>query len=590
MPSERSFRIMKRMVTVQKPTDPEQLQNGSNFYGNFERSVIMKKRKIAAILMTLTMTCGMIFGCSAKIDVPEVSQEETEEPAEEAKEMTEAETEETEEKTEAEEEASADEKEAEAEADEEENSGEIAVKISSLTYETKIENFDGRTDLLEITDDGHEKLKEGVDGWFKKYRSDFEEKCAEFEKDADEERKMIEEESSGQDEEVYMPNYSLDYSISVARSDESMFSVVISEYSFTGGAHGGTYLYGVNFDTKTGQVIENSTFDASADSIKEYIIKCIKASDKKVDDILFPEWEETVDTMFSKGMKDGAFWFNGNGMTYVFQQYDIAPYAAGIQTFDIPYVDMKDFPDEYKVAGTFYAADISSEGFASFLDIDGDGKEEKLFLESETDENTYYSNFTLHIGDKKLEVESDYYYYCEPRFVHSSEGDYFFFTVTSDNDFNRILMYSAEGDFEKIDELDGSFKTIEDGKAVVASRHDAFGTWSVNKDYTYDKKGLHTNEKIDRIDNDPRTKDGATGITLLKDLEYSEKAGDYKDVKTLKKGSVIYPVSDSGTELGFVTEDKKEGFFEYTHEPGEGGRKVDGVPEDEMFEGMPYAG
>ena len=536
-------------------------------------------------MISLCLTAGMITGCNGNINMPEQPQgsETTPETTEMAAETGSQKPEE------AVPEESSD---TAAAYTAEEASDEITYKISSFSYSSGTDNFDGRTDLLEITGSGHEKLKHSVDEWFNKYKADFEKKCAEFEDEAKEGRRAYEEENSGSNENAsaYLPYFALDYSVSVERADDGMLSLRLSEYSYSGGAHGSRYEYGANFDTQTGALIDNTEFNDSAASVREYIIKSIKASDKDVQDLLFPEWEDTINTIFASGMKDSSFWFDGSGMIYAFQQYDIVPYSEGIQLFEIPYGDMNGFPEKYTVDGEFFTTNISPAGYVKFIDLDGDGKEDRLWLSRETDENTYYSSYILHVNDKKLEVESNYYYYCAPKFVHSSEGNFFMLTVTSDNDYNTILMYSAEGDFQKIDELDGSFSSIEDGKAVISQRHDAFGTWTVYKNYTYDTKGFSTDETIDRLYNDPRTKENATGLTLLKDLKYSDISGDYTNTKTLEKGSVIYPVSDSGTELGFVTEDGKEGFFEYTYKNGDGGRKVDGVNEFDMFSELPYAG
>ncbi len=542
----------------------------------------MKKKQIIVMLTALTVAAGMLFGCTANVDFPdqgsdkeEVSETEEEEPAEAE---DKADQSADEEKTEAEEDASA-----------EEEAGEITYVIKSVTYDTKIDNFGGRTDILEITDNGHDKLKKAVDEWFEKYRSDFEAQCAEFESDAEEAKKMAEEDGGDDDSEFYSPQYSLDYSVMVSRADESMFSLALSEYSFMGGAHGGTYVHGVNFDTKTGELIDNTEFDDTADSVKEYILKDIDDSGKEAEDMLFPEYKDTIDSMFSDGMKNGAFWFDGRGMIYAFQQYDIAPYASGILMFDIPYKEMKGFPEKYVSDGSFYTVDIPTNGFTKYIDLDG--KEEKVYLEIDTEEDSYYSTFKLHVGDRQLDFgEDEGYYYCEPMFVHSSEGDFFMFVATSDNDFNRIYMFDAEGDFDKIDDMDGSFRVIRDGEAVIAQRHNSFGTWAGIKDYTYDIKGFHTDETVYRIDNDPRTDGSGTGIKLIKDLKYSETSGDYSDTKVLEKGTVIYPISDSGSELGFVTEDGEEGFFEYERDENGGEALIDGVNENDMFESLPYAG
>ena len=538
------------------------------------------KRKLIMSL-TAVVTAAMLFGCSATVQNSEAPEKDAE--ASETEEEAPGEVSESDSDEEASGETEA------GEALEEEKSEGIEYNKSTIIYDTDSKYFSGSTEIISITDNGHEKLKEAVDKWFEKYKSDFEEKSEEYIKEAEDANKEIEaDKTENNDDGDYTAYYDISNSVEVTRADEAMFSMCVSEYTFMGGAHGGTYIYGVNFDTKTGDIIENTEFDKSADSVMNYILQSIEESSEETKDSFYPEYEDTIKGIFKNGMKDGAFWFDGRGMTYAFQQYDIAPYAAGIMMFDIPYKDMEDFPEEYVTDGSFYSVNINNDGMIEKIEIDG--KEEKVYLETKTDEDNYYSTFDLHIGDKDIKFDEEGYYYCQPTFVHSSVGDYFMLVCMADNDFNRIFLYDGSGDFEHIDDIDGGISQVKDGIVIVSQRHDAFGTWQVYKEYTYGSKGLKTDEKIDMIDNDPSTKASAVGITLLKPLEYSEKSGDYSDTKELKKGSVIYPVSDSGSELGFVTEDGDKGFFEYTYEPGEGGRMVDGVDEYSMFDGMPYAG
>ena len=102
--------------------------------------------------------------------------------------------------------------------------------------------------------------------------------------------------------------------------------------SMTGGAHPTNYLMAWNYDLDEGRFFTLS--DLSDDpaalraAIAEDILAQIDAEGNA--DWYFPEYQDTV-----RGMEDFNVFFDAEGMTVWFSEYDIAPHAAGIPTFRI---------------------------------------------------------------------------------------------------------------------------------------------------------------------------------------------------------------------------------------------------------------
>ncbi|KOA18941.1 peptidoglycan-N-acetylmuramic acid deacetylase PdaC [Clostridium homopropionicum DSM 5847] len=117
-----------------------------------------------------------------------------------------------------------------------------------------------------------------------------------------------------------------DYKVNLNKNN--ILSLYIDYYQFTGGAHGSTVRKCYNYDLNTGERLRlNDLFKANT-SYKEIINKEIENQINKNKGIYFPE--------YFKGISDNqCFSIDKDNLIIYFQQYDIAPYAAGIPEFKI---------------------------------------------------------------------------------------------------------------------------------------------------------------------------------------------------------------------------------------------------------------
>lgn len=127
----------------------------------------------------------------------------------------------------------------------------------------------------------------------------------------------------------YNFEYQTDFQVKYNQS--SLLSILTSNYMYTGGAHGNTKVESFNFDEAQEKriyltdILKNEQqLKAVSDYVWEYAIKR--------PDIFYPDLKRE-DVQLSK---DTAFYFTDNGITLVFQQYEIAPYVSGNQEIVIP--------------------------------------------------------------------------------------------------------------------------------------------------------------------------------------------------------------------------------------------------------------
>lgn len=115
----------------------------------------------------------------------------------------------------------------------------------------------------------------------------------------------------------------------VTYNESGMLSIVVDQYSYTGGAHGGTWQIGLTFSLKDGKLLslddllkeKKTTYKVE---LNQFVVKSLKEINGYYEDF--------------KGLEDDADYFlKTDGLALFFQQYAYTPYAAGIPTFVIPY-------------------------------------------------------------------------------------------------------------------------------------------------------------------------------------------------------------------------------------------------------------
>lgn len=124
----------------------------------------------------------------------------------------------------------------------------------------------------------------------------------------------------------------------VTYNSDNILSIPITYYSYLGGAHGTTDIFSRNINLKTGKDINIKDMFREGinytDIIKQEVIKQIK---------LQPElyFEEAVKTV-EESKEEFLFYIEDGNIVVYYPLYSIAPYAAGIREFKIPFEIFKD--------------------------------------------------------------------------------------------------------------------------------------------------------------------------------------------------------------------------------------------------------
>jgi hypothetical protein len=130
--------------------------------------------------------------------------------------------------------------------------------------------------------------------------------------------------------------FTLNSNAQVLRQDSNLTTLETNSYTFQGGAHGGSYTFFINWDTKADKNL----------ALEDILVDGYKTKLTQVADTIFRQQEKLSDTSsLAKDyfFKDDKFKLNRNfsitplGLKFVYNIYEIKPYAAGCTELLIPY-------------------------------------------------------------------------------------------------------------------------------------------------------------------------------------------------------------------------------------------------------------
>ena len=146
-----------------------------------------------------------------------------------------------------------------------------------------------------------------------------------------------------------MPGF--EYAFSLVKTDETDRYVVFNneDYVYLGGAHGGIIGQGsLTFDKKTGELVETFIEPGSLKAIQPLLRKGLAEYFAQYDEETGPEAVDEY-LMVDNDVIPLPAWTpfpTEDGLGFLYQQYEIAPYAAGMPGFTIPYDDILPFLTE----------------------------------------------------------------------------------------------------------------------------------------------------------------------------------------------------------------------------------------------------
>lgn len=136
--------------------------------------------------------------------------------------------------------------------------------------------------------------------------------------------------------------WALDMDYSSAQYSDTILSVIISEYMYTGGAHGISFQYAFTFDTEAETVL---TLDDIFTDVDAGLAVVAPLAVTQINETLgeFADSDWIADGTSPDNPENYGVWYlSTDGINFYFGSYQVAPYAAGPQTVVIPWTDVAD--------------------------------------------------------------------------------------------------------------------------------------------------------------------------------------------------------------------------------------------------------
>ncbi len=126
---------------------------------------------------------------------------------------------------------------------------------------------------------------------------------------------------------------------SPTRVDHKVLSLFGNNVIYTGGKHPDWTCTSANYDISTGDVLTLSSIlaqGATTDTLHTLTLESLRNLSEG--DYLYEDYANTVNQRFTADPKtDEAWYFTQTGLCFYFAPYEIAPYASGVVTVEIPY-------------------------------------------------------------------------------------------------------------------------------------------------------------------------------------------------------------------------------------------------------------
>ena len=141
--------------------------------------------------------------------------------------------------------------------------------------------------------------------------------------------------------------YSQSLESSVYQTDR-MVSITGNYYSYSGGAHPNTMLFGWNFDLRSGQFFSPEQLFEDVEAVTAELVRL--AGERAAEFDLQPEeffWRDYEDVLALWSDSNVAVTFDAANMTVSYPPYELASYAAGEQIFTVPLAWLKPWLNDY---------------------------------------------------------------------------------------------------------------------------------------------------------------------------------------------------------------------------------------------------
>lgn len=410
--------------------------------------------------------------------------------------------------------------------------------------------------------------------------------------------------------------WSYESKVNIQRADTGYVSFFRNVYSYIGGVHPSYYSWGYTYDTATGKKITLQDIAVDYDKLQECIVD--ELSRNALAEQFNEDWEEVVRAGLSNpDSKDIAWALSSGSLKMVINCYVIGPYAMGEVSVDLPFEQYGDLiQTKYQPMVDNRVVNGIANGFEYACDFDGDGSEDLLKI-STVQEEEYLEKVIVTLGEHSISVDTDCGLNTAYVMYTKSAKPFLYLETKECNDYRNLHVIDlsdakagpkevgvAEGSFYQFVPQDSGCFYLSNRLEVMGSRN-GYHACSIGEDgmpVPYENGYRVLLMQYDNLGTTPYalteeqrfTAEGGC-LTLKQEVEalcmeepFGQEKGTYE---TLPVGTKLSPYYAEGrTRMTFLMENGRYAVLEYDETEDDWMRIIRGVEEEELLDGIMYAG
>ena len=224
----------------------------------------------------------------------------------------------------------------------------------------------------------------------------------------------------------------------IQRADDLAVSMLVKQWIYLGGAHGGTYYGSWNIDPATGEQLKITDAVTDTEAFSALILDGLK---EKYPD---SDWSEERESLKSENAENWIWTLGYDGITVWFGNYELVSYAEGCQSVLIPFagnegIFEKKFFDIPECRGIEIPTNEEYD-----CDMNGDGTPERIRIDSGYDDYAW-TNLRITVDGETTTFEDFWCYEYDTTLVRSGDISALYIETKSDNDYRSLYLYDVSG-------------------------------------------------------------------------------------------------------------------------------------------------
>lgn len=171
-------------------------------------------------------------------------------------------------------------------------------------------------------------------------------------------------------------SYSQGFDMTVTRNDRNVISFCTTISYYMGGAHGGNYNIGLNFNAKNGELIDFSDLGKNEKTFHTDTFAYLKelTTTHAYQSIMWEDNSDLEEILY----QDERWYFSTSGLVFFSNPYELGAFFAGNIEFTVPYADLEGMglKEEYSYQENL-TIKLQTEEIC-FFDLNGNSQEEKI--------------------------------------------------------------------------------------------------------------------------------------------------------------------------------------------------------------------